>query len=203
MEEGEILVEPAPSPAERNALLFYESAEGGAGALAQLVSWNDGLMQVAQCALEIMHYDPASFGEAKGDPDRLSETGEPACVAGCYRCVLSYFNQPDHELIDRRDPTALSFLLRLAHADRSDADQAQKTGASDQTPPPDEKPLVIDGIVFRNIWRRARLVVVEEGETNEDIIAKLVSKGVKVMERPGDPGRRAAFDEELHEALKG
>ena len=62
---------------------------------------------------------------------------------------------------------------------------------------------MIEDIVFRNIWRRARLVVVEEGETNEDIIVKLVSKGVKVMERPGDPGRRAAFEEELHEVLKG
>ena len=201
LEEGEILVEPAPSSDERKALLFYESAEGGAGALAQLVSWNDGLMLVAKCALEIMHYDPASFGEAKGDPDRLSETGVPECVAGCYRCVLSYFNQPDHELIDRRDTAALSFLLRLAHAGPSDADRTQRT--LDQTPPPDEKPLVIEDIVFRNIWRRARLVVVEEGETNEDIIVKLVSKGVKVMERPGDPGRRAAFEEELHEVLKG
>ncbi len=203
LEEGEILVEPAPSSDERNALLFYESAEGGAGALAQLVSWNDGLMQVAQCALEIMHYDSASFGEAKGNPERLSETGEPACVAGCYRCVLSYFNQPDHELIDRRDPAALSFLLRLAHADHSDADQAQKSGTSDHTPAPDEKPLVIEGMVFRNIWRSARLVVVEEGEGNEGILEKLVSKGVRVMERPADPGRRAAFDEELHEVLKG
>ncbi len=84
LEEGEILVEPAPSFDERNALLFYESAEGGAGALAQLVGWNDGLMQVARRALEIMHYDPASFGAAKDDPSRLSETGEPECVAGCW-----------------------------------------------------------------------------------------------------------------------
>ena len=111
--EGEILVEPAPSSDERKALLFYESAEGGAGALAQLVSWNDGLMLVAKCALEIMHYDPASFGEAKGDPDRLSETGVPECVAGCYRCVLSYFNQPDHELIDRATLPRFRFCCGL------------------------------------------------------------------------------------------
>ena len=26
-----------------------------------------------------------------------------ACVAACYRCLMSYYNQPDHELIDRRD----------------------------------------------------------------------------------------------------
>ena len=203
LEEGEILVEPAPSSDERNALLFYESAEGGAGALAQLVSWNDGLMQVAKCALGIMHYDPDSFGEAKDDPDRLSEIGEPECVAGCYRCILSYFNQPDHEQIDRRDTAALSFLLRLAHATPSDADRMQTPGTPDETLPPDEKPLMVDGIALPNVWRKARLVVVEEGEANEDIIGKLASKGVKVMKRPSDPSRHAAFEEELSELLKG
>ena len=202
LEEGEILVEPAPSSDERNALLFYESAEGGAGALAQLVSWNDGLMQVARRALEIMHYDPASFGEAKEDPGRLSETGEPECVAGCYRCVLSYFNQPDHEQIDRRDTAALSFLLRLAHAGPSDTDRMQASGTLDRTPP-DEEPLMVDGVAFPNIWRKARLVVVEEGEPDEDIVGKLASKGVKVLERPGDPARRTAFEEALTALLKG
>ena len=201
LEEGEILVEPAPSSDERNALLFYESAEGGAGALAQLVSWNDGFMQVAGRALEIMHYDPASFGEAKEDPGRLSETGEPECVAGCYRCVLSYFNQPDHEQIDRRDTAALLFLLRLAHAGPSDSDRVRASGTPDRTPP-DEKPLMVDGVAFPNIWRKARLVVVEEGGIDEDIVGRLASKGVKVLERPGDPGRRTAFEEELTELLK-
>ena len=159
-------------------------------------------MQVARRALEIMHYDPASFGEAKEDPGRLSETGEPECVAGCYRCVLSYFNQPDHEQIDRRDTAALSFLLRLAHADPSDTDRIQASGTPDRTPP-DEKPLMVGGVAFPNIWRKARLVVVEEGETDEAIVGKLASKGVKVLERPGDPGRRTAFEEELTEWLKG
>ena len=203
LEEGEILVEPAPSSDERNALLFYESAEGGAGALAQLVSWNDGLVQVAKCALGIMHYDPDSFGAATDDPDRLSEIGEPECVAGCYRCVLSYFNQPDHEQIDRRDTAALSFMLRLAHAAPSDADRTQMSGTPDGTPPPDEKPLMVDGVALPNVWRKARLVVIEEGEANENIMRKLASKGVKVMQRPSDPGRLARFEEELSELLKG
>jgi hypothetical protein len=38
------------------------------------------------------------------------------CVAACYRCLMSYYNQPDHELLDRRDEQARNFLLRLAHA---------------------------------------------------------------------------------------
>ncbi len=203
LEEREILVEPAPSSEERNALLFYESAEGGAGALAQLVSWQDGLMQVAERALEIMHYDPDSFGEAKDDPARLSETGAPECVAGCYRCVLSYFNQPDHEQIDRRDNSALSFLLRLAHAGPFDTVPTQISGTPNEVPPPDEKPLIVDGVALPNIWRKARLVVIEEGEVTEAIIEKLASKSVKIMKRPGDPGGRAAFEKDLSELLKG
>jgi hypothetical protein len=33
--------------------------------------------------------------------------GSSICEAGCYQCLLSYFNQPDHEHINRRDPDAL------------------------------------------------------------------------------------------------
>jgi very-short-patch-repair endonuclease len=39
------------------------------------------------------------------------------CEAGCYRCLLSYNNQRDHELIDRRLPSLKQFLLDLARAD--------------------------------------------------------------------------------------
>ena len=203
LEEGEILVEPVPGSDERNALLFYESAEGGAGALAQVVAWNDGLKRVAECALGIMHYDPQSFGEARGNPDRLSEIGDPECVAGCYRCILSYFNQPDHEQIDRRDTAALMFLLRLVHSTPSDAERTRTSVPPNQTPPPDEKPLMIDGMAFANVWRKARLVVVEEGEASEDVLGKLASKGVRIMERPVDPRRHAAFEQDLFEMLKG
>jgi hypothetical protein len=38
------------------------------------------------------------------------------CEAGCYRCLLSYFNQPDHDLINRLDADALRVLTALAGA---------------------------------------------------------------------------------------
>ena len=202
LEEGEILVEPTPSTAERNALLFYESAEGGAGVLAQLVSRGSGLTAVARQALEIMHYDPATFEGAKDEPDRLLETGDPECVAGCYRCVLSYFNQPDHEQIDRRDPGALEFLLRLAHAGQQSTGDRGVCADGSGMPAPDDTPLTIDGLSFRYVWRKARLVVVDEGEADEQVLAKLAAKGVRLMERPAEPGRRNAFDAELAEMLK-
>ena len=91
----------------------------------------------------------------------------------------------------------------LRHAGPSDADRTQKTGTSDQTPPPDEQPLLVDGVAFPNIWRKARLVVVEEGKADEDIVEKLTLKGVRIMERPDDPVRRASFEKKLSELLKG
>jgi hypothetical protein len=54
-----------------------------------------------------------------GLPDAATElVDEPgtACVAACYRCIMSYYNQPDHELLDRRDEDARALLLRLARA---------------------------------------------------------------------------------------
>ena len=45
---------------------------------------------------------------------------EDACVAGCYRCLLSYFNQPDHNLIDRRDPEVTAFFCKLAEPETAD-----------------------------------------------------------------------------------
>ena len=159
-------------------------------------------MSVAREALEIMHYDRASFEEARDDPERLSETGDPECVAGCYRCVLSYFNQPDHEQIDRRDPAALAFLLRLAHVGRAASDKGQVCAGRERTPAPDDTPLTIDGLSFSNVWRKARIVVVDQGEADKDVIAKLTAKGVRLVERPADPGQRDAFEAELNEMLK-
>ena len=77
-------------------LLFYEVAEGGAGALGQMVSGKDSIALVARKALEIMHFEPSSFSTPHSDPDKLVQKAG-VTAAGCYRCVLSYFNQPDHE----------------------------------------------------------------------------------------------------------
>ncbi|ARU18281.1 DEAD/DEAH box helicase [Croceicoccus marinus] len=105
LETGELLGEPMPTRDSRNAILFYEASEGGAGVLKRLMEGADQWRALAEKALDLMHYhrDGAEFAD-KND----------ACVKGCYRCLLSYYNQPDHELIDRQDEEVLSVLLRLA-----------------------------------------------------------------------------------------
>ena len=49
-------------------------------------------------------------------PADLSDQADASCVAACYRCLMSYYNQPDHEILDRRDEDARVMLLRLARA---------------------------------------------------------------------------------------
>jgi hypothetical protein len=69
---------------------------------------------VAYEALRLLHLDMPEV-----QPEQLPELGSledtpDACVKACYRCVLSYFNQPDHDVVNRNDPEARRVLLRLA-----------------------------------------------------------------------------------------
>ena len=117
IEEAEMAVESIPSREKRRGILFYEAAEGGAGVLTRIAQEPERLAEVASRALEIMHY--ARTGDSF-TVETLIETPDPSgkipCEAGCYRCLLSYYNQPDHGNIDRRDPDALSLLVALANS---------------------------------------------------------------------------------------
>lgn len=119
IEESELVAEPLPSQDERKALLFYEAAEGGAGVLTRLATEPLALAQVAAAALHLMHYEapsgPWSFDDLPSLEQRR-EDGTSICEAGCYQCLLSYFNQPDHVHINRRSPEALEMLISLANA---------------------------------------------------------------------------------------
>lgn len=119
VEESELVAEPLPKLDDRKSLLFYEAAEGGAGVLTRLASEPEILSLVASKALEIMHFKKP---EGEWDTEQLAalekkdELNNALCEAGCYQCLLSYFNQPDHENINRRDPDALELLVALANA---------------------------------------------------------------------------------------
>jgi hypothetical protein len=94
LEEGEILTEPVPARDRRRGILFFEATEGGAGVLGRLTSDPTALSQVARAALDLMHYDNIDAGMAAAAPDVLTEVADARCIAGCYRCLLSYYNQP-------------------------------------------------------------------------------------------------------------
>ena len=115
LEESELAAEPLPDRDHRRTILFYEAAEGGAGVLTRLASDPGAIPRIARKALEVCHY--ASKSGDWTDADDL-EDQQPDCEAGCYRCLLSYYNQPDHSLIDRKDEATVELLCRLARAER-------------------------------------------------------------------------------------
>jgi len=125
IEESELVVEPLPTADNRQALLFYEAAEGGAGVLTRLATEPTSLAMVASAALRMMHFDTlenvSSVEELEQHEQRNAE-GERICEAGCYQCLLSYFNQPDHDHIDRRNPDALRLLIALVNANVTSMD---------------------------------------------------------------------------------
>ncbi len=97
LEDSELAAEPLPSRDERRQILFYESAEGGAGVLRRLIDEPDALGRVAREALELCHFDAAT-----GLDRRRGLEAREDCEAACYDCLMSYSNQPDHALLDRK-----------------------------------------------------------------------------------------------------
>lgn len=122
LEESELMAEPLPKADLRRSILFYESAEGGAGVLTRIATEPDALAQVAAEALAIMHYQhPANgYWDRTALTEELDPQGQPICEAGCYKCLLSYYNQPDHIHIDRQDADnegkALDILCQLTRS---------------------------------------------------------------------------------------
>ncbi len=97
VEDRELATEPLPGDIDRRLLLLYEASEGGAGILRRLVEEPGAFKRVARRALEICHYEPGSLEDKKHAP-RARET----CESACYDCLRSYFNQRDHNLLDRK-----------------------------------------------------------------------------------------------------
>jgi len=92
LEEQELNSEILGTGARRR-ILYWEASEGGAGVLRRLVEEPDALARVAAAALDICHFAPTSTDEPAAE--------EHTCTRACYRCLLSYSNQPYHAAINR------------------------------------------------------------------------------------------------------
>jgi Lhr-like helicase len=209
LEEGETLTEPVPSRDNRRAILAYEATEGGAGVLGRLTTEPHALALVARTALELMHYRNLDAAIAAADPTLLEEDSEAQCVKGCYRCLLPYYNQPDHEHIDRTDDDVRRTLLRLARSDVAPVRASAGAGEADAwaealsrwgLPLPDAEPLVIDGAVLPLAWR-AHLAAAAFEPVGDGARAALEARGFAVMTVPDQPGD--APPPELAEILRG
>src|SRR5262245_51477853 len=97
LEETELATELLPDSLKPKLILFYESAEGGAGVLRRLLDDPAAFARVARQALEVCHFDPDS-----GEDRRRAERAAEDCEAACYDCLMSYTNQPAHGRLDRQ-----------------------------------------------------------------------------------------------------
>ncbi|WP_318567487.1 DEAD/DEAH box helicase [Salinigranum marinum] len=82
-EELETFVKPATDHGLLT-IVIYETSEGGAGALHSLME-EARMRQAFREAQTVLH----------GDPD------DEGCERACYECLLSFYNQMEHELLDR------------------------------------------------------------------------------------------------------
>ncbi len=88
---------------EHRRMIFWEAAEGGIGVWEHLVTQPNAFSAVARMAIRLCHEDPSG----NGDDAQIT-----ACVSACYECLLTYSNQLEHRLIDRRK--ILDYLRLLA-----------------------------------------------------------------------------------------
>ena len=195
LEEGETLTEPVPSRDKRRAILAYEATEGGAGVLGRLTNDPRALARVARAALDLMHFQDIDAAVAASDPTLLKTDDKADCVKACYRCLLSYYNQPDQELIDRTDPAVLGVLLRLA---RSEVNPAKPPVIDTQSdiwlgafkkwglPAPHGEALTIENREIRFVWRDHR-VAADIGEIANEVTAAADSIGFALVCLPAEP----------------
>ena len=195
LEEGELLAEPMPGRDARTGFLFYEATEGGAGVLTQLVADPNRLAEVAREALRVMHFELSD--PLPDAPEALAEREGTSCVAACYRCLMSYYNQPDHELLDRRSGSVQLFLLRLARSTTAVLDVGPR--ASSFPPPsdprlarwlelararalplPDLEPMVVSDTPLPLVWRSHYAVALLD-EAPSELTATLEDRGFAVI----------------------
>jgi hypothetical protein len=196
LEEGEVSTEPVPSRDRRRAILLYEATEGGAGVLGRLVNDAAALPRVARRALELMHFENIDAASAMANPEALKDSPNARCVAGCYRCLLSYYNQPDHELINRTDGDVKLLLLRLARGKVVFEPRVQDSPANGDwptalarwgLPAPDREPLNVNGANLSLAWRKY-LAAAAIGSLDPQTRADAEALGFSVALLPEKPG---------------
>jgi hypothetical protein len=208
IEESELVVEPLPDSKCRKSILFYEAAEGGAGVLSRLAQSPDQLAVIARQALEILHFDtsklPAPFtADDLVAVEHRTPTGERICEAGCYQCLLSYYNQPDHEHINRREPSVQELLVQLAHATVRPS-LTSSDGTADPAPdrlatwvntlrqlghraPDETRYLLADGLGTVDALYKAARALVFLVSPPPAVHAYATEKGYSTVEFSGDP----------------
>ena len=158
-----------------------------------------------------MHYevppDAASFSDLKNL--------EPRCERGCYRCLLSYYNQTEHEYINRQDKKVVELLLACASGQvklAKPSDTVESTGVlgawmSKLTElglrHPESREVVLTGFDRKvDAMYATQRVAVLIGEAPADAVNYLQGKGLTVITFPEDPATWPAIFSEHAQYFK-
>lgn len=195
LEEGEVLGEPLPARDNRRAILAYEATEGGAGVLTRLVDDPKAIAQIARTAMALMHFDKIDDAIESGDAAILTDVEHEACVRGCYRCLLSYYNQPDHEQISRASDEVKQLLIDLARGETVvEQRRTHDTEASlwltlfttSGLPEPDHLHLEFGETSFEFAWKAHRVAATSQTLT-QNTKDEALDKGWELIALPSDP----------------
>src|SRR5690606_29656979 len=209
LEEGEILGEPLPARDNRRAILAYEATEGGAGVLTRLMDNPGAISEVARTALGLMHFENIDAAVSSGDADLLAEKADEACVRGCYRCLLSYFNQPDHEQIDRSSGEVTQLLVDLARGRtvlekrvtrESTLSPWLKAFEEAGLPAVDTMGISFAGTEAEFVWR-GHFVAATTQPISSGVASDAANKGWELLELPASS--EAGVPQKLLDLLKG
>lgn len=156
-------------------LLFWESAEGGAGVLSQIIEKPEAFTILAETALEICH-QPNLSDQLPGQSVNINN--HPNCYQACYECLLSYNNQFDHPLLNRHLVTEFLQKLLKSQVQRHDGTsrQAQYERLLQQTDPQSD----LERIVLKAIYDRGLKLpdsaqeIVAEAKCKPDFLYKSI-----------------------------
>ena len=106
LDENELdgFIGEVPGKPDRRRIVLYETAEGGIGAVQALTEM-PRLRAVLRSAREVLH------------------EGEEGCERACYECLLTFYNQRDHDVLDRS--LVLPFLQELEDLQVSSEDSSR------------------------------------------------------------------------------
>jgi ATP-dependent helicase YprA (DUF1998 family) len=219
LEESELMVEPLPNKEHRNAILFYEASEGGAGVLTRVVHDPNALAMVARRALEICHYIVEDSCSVKALKENTNPDGSPICEAGCYKCLLSYYNQPEHDKIDRKNELVLTLLCELANAKVTIEKVSQKRSESlalsplqvalkeildsQNFPLPDSWNETINGIQIDALYQDMQVAIILTDTSNNQQLTELENYGYIPIVLPEAQSKWHELLEENRELIVG
>jgi hypothetical protein len=153
-----------------------------------------------------MHFKNVDDAIAAYDPSKLESDETAECVRGCYRCLLSYYNQPDHETIDRTNEEAKRLLVQIARGTievktaPTGSDPWQDAFDKADLPAPDADRRTFGGVAIPYAWK-SYYVAAHVGPLPNEAKQQAEQGGWLLVELPTNPA--AGVPEALLLQLKG